>query len=255
MNALLFKKLLWKDLHINRALLCAAGILLGLPHVLAAVLQTYWHYRYSHQYGPWSILLMYAGLWSLGLSILGVTLLGGNAFAGERADRSAEFLATVPVLRRAVLTSKVLLVLGAGVLIWLINLCVIYGVTDRLATPAGFRQVWESDARGYSTPSIRQRTEGLLRDRDEALPLLVLTTFLAIGMAWGCSCFSRSPVLAACAGLGTPIVLGMLLAMVYSFCPEDSAFRPGPWYAGVCLILGAAGAVAGTWYYLHRVEP
>jgi ABC-type Na+ efflux pump permease subunit len=249
------KALLWKDVHINRAMLCATAILLAFPYVIAAALQTYWHYRHSHPYEPWSPLLMYTGLWSLGLSILGVTLLAGNAFAGERADRSAEFLASVPVSRRAVLTSKALVLLTAGVLIWLLNLGVIYGFTHGLPTTASYREVWEPDARGAFHVSNPQQAEGVLRDRDEALPLLALTTFLAVGVAWGGSCLARSPALAACAGLGAPIVLGMVFAIVSGALPENSGFRPGPWYALVCLVLGAAGCIGGTCYYLRRVEP
>ena len=30
---------------------------------------------------------------------------------------------------------------------------------------------------------------------------------------------------------------------------------PGQWFACICLPLGIAGFIAGTWYYLRRVEP
>jgi len=45
-----------------------------------------------------------------------------------------------------------------------------------------------------------------------------------------------------------------LLAIASSILP-GAAYRLGPWYAVICIILGVAGCAGGTWYYLRRVEP
>ena len=247
MNAM-FAKLLRKDLHINRALLLVAVLGLVLPYVLGSLINWYRLYRYNEGQ-LWSILLAYAGLWGSGLSILTVTLLSANAVAGERAERSAEFLACVPVSRRAILASKALVALGATVVIWLVNVGVVYGLTSRFP-PVEPRDMWRSDYR--HAPRMEQAD--VLRARDDVVPVLAFTALLAWGMAWGCSSLVRSPVLAAGAGVGTPFVIFMLLAIVASSLP-GAAYRLGPWYAVICIILGVAGCAGGTWYYLRRVEP
>ena len=63
---------------------------------------------------------------STAASILTLTLLGGYAIACERADRSAEFLAYQPIPRSKILASKLVWPIAAAVVIWSVNLCVLF---------------------------------------------------------------------------------------------------------------------------------
>ena len=46
------------------------------------------------------------------ISQLSIALIGGNAISGERVDRSAEFLYSLPIARRKLLASKLLFALA-----------------------------------------------------------------------------------------------------------------------------------------------
>jgi len=66
-----------------------------------------------------------ANVLSLGLSLMTIGMLAGNAIAGERADRSAEFNAYLPVSRQQRLASKLIIpaivissIIGVSILTW-----------------------------------------------------------------------------------------------------------------------------------------
>ena len=65
--------------------------------------------------------------YSLALSQLIMALIGGNAIAGERAERSAEFQAYLPIPRGKILAAKLLLVLVMVAVIWVPNALVFRG--------------------------------------------------------------------------------------------------------------------------------
>ena len=60
-----------------------------------------------------------SSIYSLIISQLAIALIGGNAIAGERADRSAEFLCSLPITRKRILASKLLISLAIILVIWL----------------------------------------------------------------------------------------------------------------------------------------
>src|SRR5208282_1173833 len=114
------KWLLWKDFRVNRVVFIAALVLLIIPHALVAILI----WRAVKQPDP-AGLFGPSSFYSLGLLQLVFALLGGNSIAGERFDRSAEFLAYLPVSRGRILASKLLVSLAAVPLVWLPNLAVL----------------------------------------------------------------------------------------------------------------------------------
>jgi len=108
--------LLWKDYRHNRLIVFAGIILLLLPYVFG-----FWmvlNSEASRHPGGWAFVIAVASLYSLGLGQVTLTLFGGNAIAGERVDRSAEFLACLPITRRKILASKLLLALMITAVIW-----------------------------------------------------------------------------------------------------------------------------------------
>ena len=109
--------LLWREYRLNRLILAFAAVLLLLPYVIAllatgiAVITG----ESTREFPEMAIAFSYA------LSWLTVFLLAGNAIAGERADRSAEFIAYLPLQRWRMLTSKLLLSLIAFAVILAFN--------------------------------------------------------------------------------------------------------------------------------------
>jgi ABC-type transport system involved in multi-copper enzyme maturation permease subunit len=236
------RALLWKDFHVNRLVLAVGlGVLLA-PHLSwpLIVLGTYWRYNardlmtWAAAIDMWSADLVVVALWSLILSGLTAALLGGNAVAGERADRSAEFLASLPVSRRQIIVSKAVLALSAVALIWAVNLLVI--ATQPFPSPGGKS----------------------LRDILDGVAICACVTCSAFGVAWFFSVWLTSPALAACAGLLAPLVLFMIFALLAEWGLGRFGYGDNfavPAYSLVCALVGIAGFVAGTITYLRRVEP
>jgi ABC-type transport system involved in multi-copper enzyme maturation permease subunit len=239
------KALLWKDFRVNHLVLAVgAGVLLA-PHLLwlLIVLGIYWGYiahdgmTWPAAIDIWSRDLMVVALWSLMLSGLTAALLGGNAVAGERADRSAEFLASLPVSRRQIIVSKAVLALSAVALIWAVNLLVIATQTSS---------------------TFPSQVGKPLSDILDGVAICACVTCSAFGVAWFFSVWLTSPALAACAGLLAPFILFMIFALLAEFGGGRTGYGDNfavLAYSLVCALVGIAGFVAGTVSYLRRVEP
>jgi len=99
--------LLWREYRLNRWILLTGAVLILLPYAYAVLLDVD---RSFHFFGAW--------VSSTGSAYLTVALLAGNAIAGEQVDRSAEFIAYLPLERWRLVASKLLLFLIAFALIW-----------------------------------------------------------------------------------------------------------------------------------------
>ena len=113
----MLKALVWKDLRINRAPLLIGAFLLVAPYVFVAVAVTnmpLWHEATAAS--AWAVLLTTGCHFSLMCVQPALAMLGGNAIAVERGDRSAEFLVYLPPSRAQVILSA--LVLGAFLIVW-----------------------------------------------------------------------------------------------------------------------------------------
>jgi len=230
------KALLWKDCRVNLFVLVFGIVMLLSPFLTGLTRDLYAELRYGTaswwEADGWVII----SLVSLGLSMLTVAMLAGNAMAAERTDRSAEFLAYLPPSRRAVITSKIILALGACLLIWTINLAVIYGLVPLMP---GLPEDAYAASDGHPT---------------NAVPGLASTAVVLFGIAWFCSSFLASPAISTGIGIFSPLaVAGGLQAVEYFFHPPSLDF--GWWYCVICVGLGILGFVAGTVHYLRRVEP
>lgn len=232
------KALVWKDFRQNGNVLIAVGVFVVIPYliVLCIVLvkslradAPLEHLYLEHEH--WVQMFGAASLWSLGLSLLTVAFLAGNAVAGERADRSAHFAAYLPISRRASIASKAMLAIGAYLVVWIVNLAI-----ELLACKT---------ASGWFGA-----------DGHEALGFMVVTAVLVFGVAWLFSCLISSPGLAAAAGIAAPMVVGGTLAFV-DFARGLHANDAGSsyrWHIPLCLVLGAGCFAAGVAYFLRRVE-
>ncbi len=228
------KWLVWKEYGLNRPILMVGALLLAAPHVNAPILAWY-------EAGPilrggvpllWQKLAFTAGC-SLALSQLTLCLLGANAIAGERVDRSAEFLAYLPLSRFRILAGKLALALLVAVLIWGPNLLLLTFVIP---------EVWQPEAQGMETAR-------------KVLVGTAVTGLVFFSVGWLLSSLLESPTFAVFGSLLAPIaiLLGIqALAWAYEYPFLEVVW---PWYRRTCPLLALACFVAGTWCYLRRVEP
>jgi ABC-type transport system involved in multi-copper enzyme maturation permease subunit len=214
------KALLWKDLYCARMILLLGLVLMAIPYLVVFAGGFFDNIWWSEE------MVWIAAHFSVILSLIVIPLLAGNAFAGERADQTAEFLASLPISRLLIVISKLLLALGAGLVIWLVNISVI--------------RYLEQVEGGTSNETI----------------LIILTVmFIMFGAAWLCSSFSSDPPVATGIGLAAPILIGCIvyaagtLLQIEIFKTWTGSFKVvGSIFAVLCF-------VAGTVYFLRRFEP
>ncbi|HUU85679.1 MAG TPA: hypothetical protein VM243_19445 [Phycisphaerae bacterium] len=227
------KALLWKDCRVNGLVLIVGAVLVVGPFLIAVPVNFYSERVFGALPRPWPQQLTTIGLASLSFSLLTMVMLGGNAIAGERADRSAEFLAYLPPSRRAIITSKAVLAIGAGLAVWLVNLGVIYVLAPRTARIPEELAMHLGDVQG-----------------DTLVFLAALSVYL-FGSAWLGSCLVASPAIATGLGFVPPFITGCLL--LYFLGPEHPDIDA--WYYTLAVTLGVLFFVAGVAYYVRRVEP
>jgi ABC-type transport system involved in multi-copper enzyme maturation permease subunit len=224
--------LLWKDYRHNRLIVITGLVLLLLPYVFA-----FWmllNSEASRHPGGWAFVIAVAGLYSLGLGQLTIALIGGNAIAGERVDRSAEFLASLPLTRKKILASKLLLALAIAAVIW----------ANALLT--------------WCLMKMSPDVERLIYDERFALVVanIATTGLVFFCVAWFFSSFLSSPTFAIAGALVTPLLVASgIVAVVYllELPLNDTNFEH--WYYGVSLTVALVCFGVGTLYYLRRVEP
>jgi ABC-type transport system involved in multi-copper enzyme maturation permease subunit len=230
--------LFWKEYRQNRVVVITLLLTLIVPHAFGLYAIIYdWH-RNSWQSLPrWQETLCGASIYSLGLSQLALALIGGNAIAGERADRSAEFQAYLPLSREKILAGKLLLVLAIVAVIWSINPLI----------------VWSTMSSWGGRPPIPSMSTFMINT--------AITGLVFFCAAWFFSQFLRSPTFSFAAGLATPAVIISLMAYgAYLILDKhesdkvvESMLQTG--YVCVSLAVAVFSFGIGTWLYLRRVEP
>jgi ABC-type transport system involved in multi-copper enzyme maturation permease subunit len=232
--------LIWKEYRVNRLIIFVGLGLLLIPHAIALIVALRhperWkdHFEVSMGFSFYTTQLVFA-------------LLGGNAIAGERADRSAEFLATLPFSRWQNLLSKLVLAPLAVVAIWGLNFVVLVLLSGQ----------WP-DLREFLSRLESARPEDV-RQAFVVFGLFAVTglTFFCVG--WLLSSLLNSPVFSICAGLIAPLAVIMTIAGAIWWLDVEThrpnEFLPAYWYLGVCFTLSVASFITGTVHYLRRVEP
>ncbi|MFH1107898.1 MAG: hypothetical protein V1790_01680 [Planctomycetota bacterium] len=227
------KSLLWKDYRINRLLLIFGLVVCFGPWIIAIARNLLIEWRGGDAWwapGFWAFVY---GI-SLVLSLFTFAMLGGNAVAAERADRSAEFLGYLPVSRGAVLASKSIIALGPTFLVWAVNLAALFIVAPSITHVPAADIVAKSDV-------------------PESLGLFAGLTVLLLGSGWFWSTVLNSHGLATGMSFFTLAALGMgFMGLMFGFGLETII---EDWFVSVCVAVGIGGYVAGCAYYLHRLEP
>jgi ABC-type transport system involved in multi-copper enzyme maturation permease subunit len=219
--------LLWKDYRQNRLVVFTALGLLLAPHLVAlyATCRTKSVATYSVR-RDWDAFRVVA-FFSLWVSQGALVLIGANAIGSERVDRSSEFLFSLPITRRRLLASKLLLALGTAAVPWLVNAPMAWDVFEEI--PGGASDQFANIG-------------------------ITGTTFFCV--AWFLSSFLAGPAYAVYGGIVTPLcVIGGIRYVDYLFDLQISGDSAGLWYRAICLALAVPCFVVGTWHYLRRVEP
>ena len=221
----MMRALLWKDYRVNFWLLTLAIAFLMGPPLCAAALNLHGQLTIGSAPRPWADLLVLTAPFSLAAQLLTIVMLGGNAFAAERADRSAEFLAYLPPSRWVNVASKAIFAVGLGLFVWGVSLTVIYVVA----------------------PQVGMVSADLLEFRDVMVPTLASSSVLLFGVAWLGSAFLSSHTFATGLGIAGPLaLLGALSGFQYFF--EPSAFELGYWYRTLCWAAGRRCVCGRCWH-------
>jgi ABC-type transport system involved in multi-copper enzyme maturation permease subunit len=214
------KSLLWREFRLNRVILILGAICLVLPYLITTI-GVLWPRDFEVTPEDMTRFFVGAAIGSYGFSQLTIVLLGANAFAGERVDRSTEFMAYLPVSRERRLVTKLILAAIATAVIGGVNLLVLIGL------------------------NLSRGRTGL--PEDSTLGYTAITGFVMFCVGWFISSIQSSPAFAVCAALVTPILIILGL--------QITTWASMTWYVGISLALSAVCFTLGTWYYLKRLEP
>jgi ABC-type transport system involved in multi-copper enzyme maturation permease subunit len=228
--------LLWREYRLNRLILITGAVLLMLPYLTLGFEVLFEGANPRPDFEGVVIL-------SLLFSWLTVSLLAGNSIAGERADRSAEFIAYLPLPRWRTLVSKLVL--------FLITVAMIYGASILAALVF----VGPAELFAFRFPKV-----------------LSFAAFFAInfvvtyGVGWLFSSLQSSPILANVAGFAAGIfATGCAWGVVWMSMEEPSKYVPNPlesmvvnafaWNTMIGFPLAIVCFCIGTWNYLRSSEP
>ncbi len=227
------KALLWKDYRLNRLVLAFGLFLFAAPYLVGIMRNIYLQSSGVAVWTPssWQV----AGFISLGLSLFTFAMLGATSIAVERNDRSAEFLAYLPVSRWQNIASKSIIAISPSLLIWAINLLVILALAWWASDP---------DLAGYSVELYKIW---------DALYFLAGFSVVLFGASWFFSSMMEGHAISMGLGIGVFVLISSIMATLDSMLdiPDFVARFMPP----TNLVLGALLYFAGCVYYLRRVEP
>lgn len=160
---------LWREYRLNRLILIAGGACFLLPYAISGVNEVL--YQDGYLTGAWTVSVLSIYLF--------VSLLAGNALAGERCDRSAEFVAYLPIARWRIVIGKLLFALMAFSPMW----CVTHVVVNHVIRPTDFAAHVMLDLRPF-----------------------VVNIVAIYGVGWLFTSFLSSVAFASIAGFTTPLL-------------------------------------------------
>jgi len=219
------KALLWKDYRMNRVLLLVAFLFLVTPYIVGIGIRL----NDPVPTGFWPETMASSAIASMASSLLVISLLAANAFAGERADRSAEFLVYLPPSKASILTSKLLIAGLTFVFLWGVNLIVVW-IVDIQAEQRGLHLA-------------------------EQCRFLLITSVLVFAAGWAASTVMSSPIGAWGIASAAPVAIGGAFMTSSYFFDVPTQNQLVRWYSTSALVLAAVAFVASSLGYLRRVGP
>jgi ABC-type transport system involved in multi-copper enzyme maturation permease subunit len=210
--------LLWREYRLNRWILALGAVGILAPLLIAAV-------AFSTSDGEAfpKFLTMY--ICSNMSAAITVALLAGNAVAGGRSDRSAEFLAYLPLSRWRTLASKLIFPLLITAVAWSLNLVFVVS-RIRPVEPVEFE--FAADLRVFAS--------------------VLLVTYSA---GWLATQFLSSPTYAGIIGFVAPFVVAGLVVAMPTVSLGDMTTLNG-WVVLVDLSVALVCFCIGTWHYVRR---
>ena len=228
------RELLKKDFGLCRHVLMGGMIALIVPYLAVIVYMACTSgLSDSESIEFLSLSLLSASNTSVWLSTFSIAFLGGFIIAGERRDRSAEFLAFLPPKRSAILLSKAIVCLA-----WVIVVAIAYFLVTDLIVP------WISDGEHVYEASAR-------------MIFLACSVVAAVfGTSWLASTMLTSPVLAVLTGLVAPYGVVMIVYVLQFQFGWELADDLAITVSGTVLFaVGAVSFLGGWWYFCKRIEP
>jgi hypothetical protein len=212
--------LLWREYRRNRWILATGAAGLFLPCLIAVMFSA------EHTVNFIGVFML-----SSVFSEMTVALLAGNALAGERADRSAEFVAYLPWRRTSTFASKLVLpalaaVVGSVVYVWCAH------QLPEIATPMA------------------------------DLRIFVVVILVIYGVGWLASSLSSSVAYASCIGFVAPYLIFLCQYGIYSIRGvsldignRDDHETAMLVYTMIAVPVAIVCFSIGTWNYFRRSEP
>lgn len=235
------RNLLWKDLRQNGRMLLGVGIIASIPYAIGLTVSAWERVFWSSSITiePWAFVIMGTSFMSMTLTILLAAFIGGNAIAGERSDRSAEFAAGLPIPRGRAATSKVVVSSFSCLFMWAINAAIL-GVAFTVSGNPRSAPLHQTSLLSLTWTCLE----------------VLLGVFFLFGLSWLYSSLLSSPAISAAAAIGTALGFCLILqwACDYSLERADgSGFQTG--FLMLMVIVGAVCLIAGYALYVKRVEP
>jgi ABC-type transport system involved in multi-copper enzyme maturation permease subunit len=202
-------ELIKKDWRLNRVVVVGNLVIVGLSYLLIAIsmiAQVQVSGRFEGRaLFAWREGLVAAGIWGIMLTILLGSVYGGIAFALERRERWGDFLNMLPVQRRSIVVSKLVVASSCMAMMIAVN-SLLLGAAMVL---------WSIDHRHGSF---------FQGDAPEAIALLTGTAIMLFGVAWMLSSFMESPALSAC----------IAIAATFATCTSSSILTKARRFGRCC---------------------
>jgi ABC-type transport system involved in multi-copper enzyme maturation permease subunit len=245
--------LLQKDLRLYRPALFAFAAVMAGPYlvgvagaIIAPILVGFagatFHQLVYDNYNWIHLLENCSGFGILG-TILLAAIYGGGAFAIERRERWADFLAMMPVSKGQIVFSKCCIAFGTVGLAWLTHVTV-YAITSYYTDYASITDV---HLRNYGD-------RFLIETAYTAFLLTAAPIVMVFGLAWLVSALIKSPSISA--GVAIMVFLALTFYLQNFLSPALGWRRTAD---ALFIVLALSGGfiafVAGTICYLKRVSP
>jgi hypothetical protein len=231
-------KLLRKDWRVFRAAVLGGAALAACPYAVVLSMQVLYPPQGGNTLRSYGVALEQSAMAGLLLSLVMAAVFGGIAFAAERRDRSAEFMALLPVRRWPAVLSKLLVAVPCVALPAAVHLCVGLVGTQ-----------WRTRA-DYRPFMVGHLVEGIL--------VFTCLAVLFFGLAWMLSIYLHSPAVATSVAIGIAVFVAFVVEIwAGEYARVHSAARPNPnvTAGAVGVVLGAVAFAASTAHYLRRVRP
>jgi ABC-type transport system involved in multi-copper enzyme maturation permease subunit len=221
--------LLKKDWRLNRVPIIGGGLLIAVPYLFVIpVLLT----SNSNNSGVVYEDLMAVSIIATALNVAIAAVFGGTAFALERRERSADFLALLPITRGKIIASKMLIGIGIPAIYFTINV-IIAAAAQNQGHPAKFE----------------------IRDTFLAHASAAILMLMAFGIGWCLSSFLSSPAISASIAIGIMLAWPALYLLVTALFKSPLGAVSTTIIAITPILIGVLGVAVGSINYLKRVEP